>query len=123
MDASNVYEEISSEVRKLQTAHISKVRLQILLYSDEAPTEGEKIFWSSFSQLLGEMIKDDRNPYSSLLNDMNVLSIDCAYMMGFKKAMAARLDSEEKTKSFRDALGLIKSSTPTDLVGCESVEE
>lgn len=123
MDAANIFEEISTEVRKLQTKHISKVRLQILLYSDEAPTEQEKIFWSSFSQLLGEMIKDDKNPYSNLLNDMNILSIDCAYMKGFQQAMSARLDSEERMKSYRNIFPSEETSSRSDLIGSESVEE
>lgn len=123
MDATNIFEEISTEVRKLQTKHISKVRLQILLYSDEIPTEQEKIFWGSFSQLLGEMIKDDKNPYANLLNDMNVLSIDCAYMKGFQQAMGARLDSEERMKSYRKIFPFEESPSQSDLVDSESVEE
>ena len=123
MDAQHIYEEIRSEVRNLQTSHISKIRLQILLYSEEAPSEQEKHFWNSFSQLLGEMLKEDQNPYSNILNDLNVLSIDCAYMKGFQKAIETRLDSEERKQAFRDLYKHKVPSEENDFLGCESVEE
>ncbi len=101
MDTERLIRKVKEDILGKQTDHLSKIQLSILLYIDEASSNEEKMFWSGFSQILTEMMKTDENPYSNLIQQLNLICMETAFYEGLSAGVGSSIEKSEVIDKIR----------------------